>query len=65
MFVNFLDLIPGQKIRMKNQALVEVLENMGDGIWVRGKFLQSPTEPEKVGEEDLCYCEEVLEVVGE
>lgn len=65
MFVNFLDLVPGQKIRMKNQALVEVLENMGDGIWVRGKFLQSPSEPEKVGEEDLCYCEETLEVVSE
>ena len=63
MFVNVLDLVPGQKIMMKNQSLVEVLENMGDGIWVRGKFLESSAEPEKVGEEDLCYCEEILKIV--
>lgn len=64
MFVNVLDLVPGQKIMMKNQSLVEVLENMGDGIWVRGKFLESTAEPEKVGEEDLCYCEEILKIIS-
>lgn len=63
MFVNFLEVQPGQKILMKNQAVAEVVENLGDGIWVKGRFLESPQDPTLVGTEDLCYCEEVLRVL--
>ena len=63
MFVNFLELKPGQKIMMKNQAVAEVVENLGDGIWVKGRFLESPADPSLVGTEELCYCEETLRVL--
>jgi hypothetical protein len=63
MFVNFLEVQPGQKILMKNQAVAEVVENLGDGIWVKGRFLESPQDPSLLGTEDLCYCEEVLRVL--
>jgi hypothetical protein len=63
MFVNFLELKPGQKILLKSQAVAEVVENIGDGIWVNAKFLEHPTDASMVGNEELCYCEDVLKVV--
>ncbi len=62
MFVNFLDLQPGQRIVLKNQAVAEVVENIGDGIWVKGRFIESPQDPSLVGSEELCYCEDVLRI---
>ena len=64
MFVNLFELKPGQRILMKNRSVAEVVENLDDGIWVKGRFLESPNDPSIVGTEDLCYCEEVLKVFG-
>lgn len=64
MFVNLLDVKTGQRIVMKNQSVAEVVENLGDGIWVKGRFLESPQDPSLVGTEELCYCEEILEVLA-
>jgi hypothetical protein len=63
MFVNFFELQPGQRILLKSQAVAEVVENVGDGIWVRGRFLEAPADPALVGSEDLCYCEDVVKVL--
>lgn len=63
MFVNLFDVKPGQRILMKNQSVAEVVENLGDGIWVKGRFLEAPQNPSIVGSEDLCYCEEILQVL--
>ena len=63
MFVNLFDVKPGQRILMKNQSVAEVVENLGDGIWVKGRFLESPQNPSIIGSEDLCYCEEILQVL--
>ena len=63
MFVNLFELKPGQRILMKNRSVAEVVENLDDGIWVQGRFLESPNDPSIVGTEDLCYCEEVLKVL--
>jgi len=63
MFVNFLELKPGQKILLKSQAVAEIVENIGDGIWVNAKFLEHPGDPSMVGNEELCYCEDVLKVI--
>ncbi len=63
MFVNLLDVQPGQRIMMKNKAVAEVVENLGDGIWVKGRFIESPDDPSLIDTEDLCYCEEVLKVI--
>jgi len=63
MFVNFLELKPGQKILLKSKAVAEVIENIGDGIWVNARFLESPADPDQVGTTELCYCEDVLKIV--
>ncbi|RYX94118.1 MAG: hypothetical protein EOO28_15870 [Comamonadaceae bacterium] len=58
-----MDLQPGQRLLLKNQAVAEVLENLGDGIWVQVRFIESPEDPSIVGTEELCHCEEVVRVV--
>jgi predicted DCC family thiol-disulfide oxidoreductase YuxK len=63
MFVNLMELKTGQRILLKSQAVAEVTENLGDGIWVKGRFIEFPGDPAAVGSEDLCYCEDVLKVL--
>ncbi|MGA0571321.1 hypothetical protein ACO2Q9_11445 [Variovorax sp. VNK109] len=61
--VHLMDLQPGQRIALKNQAVCEVLENMGDGIWVQVRYITSPSDPSMEGSEELCHCEEVVRVI--
>jgi len=49
--LNLLGVEPGQVIRMTDGSTVEVLENMGDGIWLKAKM---PS-----GDEDLVFCEDI------
>lgn len=61
--VHLMNLQPGQHLLLKNQATAEVLENLGDGIWVQVRFIESPQDPSLVGTEELCHCEEVIRVI--
>ena len=58
--VHLMDLQPGQRLLLKNQAVAEVIENLGDGIWVQVRYVASPADPSIVGDEELCHCEEVV-----
>jgi hypothetical protein len=49
--LNLLAITPGQSIRLKNGTTVEVVENIGDGIWLKAKMAD--------GEEDLVFCEDI------
>jgi hypothetical protein len=52
--LNLLDVQPGQVIRMKNGTTAEVVENIGDGIWLKARLAD--------GEEDLVFCEDIAGV---
>ena len=58
--VHLMDLQPGQRLVLKNKAIAEVIDNMGDGIWVQVRYLESAADPSIVGDEELCHCEEVV-----
>ena len=49
--LNLLAIQPGQVIRLKDGATAEVVENIGDGIWLKAKMAD--------GEEDLVFCEDI------
>ncbi|MBV6305570.1 hypothetical protein KVP10_11780 [Candidimonas humi] len=55
--LNLKDILIGQNVRLKNGAIAEVTENMGDGLWLQ---LRDP----QTGDEDLVHCEEVVELVS-
>ncbi len=61
--INFMELKAGQQIVLKNEVVAEVLENIGDGIWVQVRYLEAPNDPSLVGSEELCHCEEAVRIV--
>ena len=36
--LNILDLEPGAKVRLKDDAIAEVVANPKDGVWIEGLF---------------------------
>lgn len=49
--LNLIEVQAGQKIRLKTGETLEVVENIGDGIWLKAKLAD--------GEEDLVFCEDI------
>lgn len=49
--LNLLDVEPGQVIRLKDGTTAEVVENVGDGMWLKAKSAS--------GDEDLVFCEDI------
>lgn len=49
--LNLLGIEPGQVVRLKDGTRAEVLENIGDGIWLKARL--------STGDEDLVFCEDV------
>lgn len=58
--LNLMTVTPGQQLRLKNGATAEVLENIGDGIWLQMRIVSHPSAPTEVGAEELVHCEEIL-----
>ena len=63
--VNLLNLVPGQAVRLDNDATAEIVSNPGDGVWLFVRYLSHPDEPDQVGEEDMVFAQVVTEVVAE
>lgn len=49
--LNLLEVEPGQVIRLKDGTTAEVLENVGDGLWLNARLAS--------GEEELVFCEDI------
>lgn len=62
--LNLIDVAPGQHIRLRSGAVCEVLENIGDGIWVQARVVKNEAAPASVGAEELVHCEEVVGLAG-
>jgi hypothetical protein len=63
--VNVIELKPGTKIRLVDDATAEVVTNPRDGIWIQVRYLTSPADPAQVGSEELLFAENIVEVLGE
>lgn len=56
------DIVPGAKLRIAGGLIAEVVENMGDGEWLRVRLLEAPADSSApVGSEELCHATDVLE----
>jgi hypothetical protein len=58
--VNLMDLKSGQCVRLRSGAVGEVIDNLGDGIWVQLRIQSSPDSDHAAGEEELIHCEEIV-----
>lgn len=57
--LNFMSLKPGQQLKLRDGRLAEVVENIGDGIWVQVRYAGPDASFDADDEGELLHCEEV------
>lgn len=53
--LNLMKVLPGQTIRLKAGTNAEVVDNLGDGIWLNVRL--------EGGDEELVFCEDIDSIV--
>jgi hypothetical protein len=53
---------PGSRIVLDDGAIAEVVSNPLDGVWVFARFLSSPGDPARVGNEEMVFAQDVIEI---
>ena len=61
--VNLITLAAGSKVATTAGATVEIVDNPKDGVWVFGKYLVCPEAPSLVGNEDMFFAQDIVEVL--
>jgi hypothetical protein len=62
--VNVRDLAVGTRVVLGSGAEVEIVSNPGDGVWVFVRHLSARDDPAMVGEEEMIFAQDVVEVRG-
>jgi hypothetical protein len=58
--LNFMTLSAGQKLKLRDGRIGEVVENIGDGIWAQVRFAGPDGAYDAGDEGELVHCEEVI-----
>lgn len=61
--INLRELLPGERIRLSGDIIVEVINNPEDGMWVRAKYITVPSNPSVEGTEDQIFAADVIDKV--
>lgn len=62
--VNIRSLLPGTRIALADGAVVEVVSNPADGVWLFARYLESPRDPALIGREEMIFAQDVVELRG-
>ncbi|MEX0758808.1 MAG: hypothetical protein WD100_04450 [Tistlia sp.] len=58
---NLIEIEPGARLRMANGAVVEVVENPGDGMWLFCRYLAHPANPALIdGGEHAVFAQDLV-----
>ena len=60
--VNVRDLAVGTRVVLGSGAEAEIVSNPQDGVWLFCRYLASPDDPGMVGQEDMIFAQDVVEV---
>ena len=60
--VNVRALGVGTRVVLASGAEVEIVSNPGDGVWVFGRYLSTGADAGTVGEEEMIFAQDVVEV---
>ncbi|HET9477228.1 MAG TPA: hypothetical protein VFP63_07050 [Dehalococcoidia bacterium] len=58
------DLEIGDRVRLADGTIAEVISPTEDGRWIRVRHIESPNNPSRAGTEELCSEDEIEERVG-
>jgi hypothetical protein len=60
--INIRTLPPGTRIVLADGAVAEIVSNPADGVWLFARYLESPLDPALVGQEEMVFVQDVVEV---
>jgi hypothetical protein len=60
--INIRDLAVGSLVILGSGAEAEIVSNPNDGVWLFARYLSSPDDPAMVGQEEMIFAQDVLEV---
>ena len=60
--VNIRALAIGTRVMLSSGAEVEIVSNPGDGVWLFARYLSSADDPAMMGEEEMIFAQDVVEV---
>jgi hypothetical protein len=60
--INIRALMPGTQITLTDGAVAEIVSNPADGVWLFARYLQSPRDPALIGQEEMIFAADVVEV---
>jgi hypothetical protein len=60
--VNVRSLAVGTRVMLGSGAEVEIVSNPGDGVWLFARYLSSADDPAMVGQEEMIFAQDVVEV---
>jgi hypothetical protein len=60
--INVLELEPGTRVRLADNAIAEVVSNPRDGVWIELRYVDVPDDPSRVGAEELVFAETIVEL---
>jgi hypothetical protein len=60
--INVRTLPPGTSLVLGDGAVAEVVSNPGDGVWVFARYISSPSDPALIGQEEMIFAQDVVEV---
>lgn len=62
--INIRGLAPGTCVVTADGAVAEIVANPEDGVWLFARYLESPLDPSLVGQEEMIFAQDVVEVRG-
>jgi hypothetical protein len=60
--INIRALAVGTRVMLGTGAEVEIVSNPQDGVWIFGRYLSSADDPAQVGQEDMIFAQDVVEI---
>jgi hypothetical protein len=60
--INIRSLAVGTRVMLGSGAEVEIISNPEDGVWLFGRYLSSAEDPALVGQEEMIFAQDVVEV---
>ena len=60
--INIRALMPGTQITLADGGVAEIVSNPADGVWLFARYLQSPRDPALVGQEEMIFASDVVEI---
>jgi hypothetical protein len=60
--INIRDLAVGTRVLLGTGAELEIVSNPRDGVWLFARYLSSADDPALVGNEEMIFAQDVVEV---